>query len=388
MDIVAKEFFMSQWLEQSLGALIIHTRPARRVSHGALRARAGTGIFSDRLARLTWRVFRLASKPLGRHRGIVLSLCGPVILVLFVSLWHYGLTLGTARIIHPRLGTSLTAGSGETPTDFIPALFAGGSSTSVVGAGDFKPQTSGLRLFYLFTSLVGTALPRRNSLGLKIHLASAETADAAELLAGLGPKGKFDGGYNNLSDMAVGMSEVKESHHFYAVLSYFRFRSSYYSVSQTTLIALDAVTIIKSGSDDEKYAWLKESASVEQLWRASMLLLTTVGKRSSPMGYRSRNTHPMSRHANAGGSDTTPPCGGCAKRRLRPSPTNKPALKLTSACAPVGIITSRRSCRRWLIKWMNWRSTRYHSWAACRTWRCSMCSRRNSQVKLLQRRRK
>lgn len=96
-------------------------------------------------------------------------------------------------------------------------------------------------MFYLFTSLVGTAiisltltylmqvyaaLQRRNALGLKIHLASAETADAAELLAGLGPEGKFDSGYNNLSEMAVGMSEVKESHHFYTVLSYFRFRSS------------------------------------------------------------------------------------------------------------------------------------------------------------------
>lgn len=131
---------------------------------------------------------------------------------------------------------------------------------------------------------VYAALQRRNALGLKIHLATAETADAAELLAGLGPRGKFDGGYNNLSEMAVGMSEVKESHHFYAVLSYFRFRSSYYSVSQTTLVALDAVTLINSGLDDEKYAWLKESASVAQLRRSSMFLLTTVTETFFPGG--------------------------------------------------------------------------------------------------------
>ena len=289
---------MTHWLEQTLGALII-VLVLLDVFLTVLYARAGTGIVSDRLARLTWRFFRFVSKPFGRHRGIVLSLCGPHILVLFVALWDFSLTLGTALIIHPRLGTSLPSGSGGTPTDFITALFAGGSSTSIVGAGDFTPQTSGLRLFYLFTSLVGTAivsltltylmqvytaLQRRNALGLKIHLAAAETADAAELLAGLGPEGKFDGGHSNLSEMAVGMSEVKESHHFYAVLSYFRFRSSYYSMSQTTLVALDAVTLIKSGLDNKKYAWLRDSASVEQLRGASMLLLKTVTETFFPNG--------------------------------------------------------------------------------------------------------
>lgn len=281
---------MPEWLEQTLGALVILV-VLLDVFLTVLYARAGTGLISDRLARLVWRVFRAVSKPFGRHRGVVLSLCGPVILLLLVAFWDLGLTFGTALVIHPRLGTSVTTSGAETPTDFITALFAGGSSTSIVGAGDFTPQTSGFRIFYLFTSLVGTfilsltvtylmqvytALQRRNALGLKIHLASGETGDAAELLAGLGPEGKFDGGYNNLSEMAEGMSEVKESHHFYAVLSFFRFRSSYYSVSQTTLVALDAVTLIKSALDDKQYGWLKESASVGQLRRSSKLLLKTV----------------------------------------------------------------------------------------------------------------
>ncbi|HEV2800509.1 MAG TPA: hypothetical protein VGW12_08435 [Pyrinomonadaceae bacterium] len=281
---------MFQWLEQTLGAIVI-LLVLLDVFLTVLYARAGTGIISDRLARLAWRVFRLVSKPFGRHRGVVLSLCGPVILLLLVAFWDIGLTLGTALVIHPRLGTAVTAGSGETPTDFITALFAGGSSTSIVGAGDFTPQTSSLRAFYLFTSLVGTsiisltltylmqvytALRRRNAFGLKLHLLSAETADAAELLAGLGPQGKFDGGHNNLSEMAKEMGEVKESHHFYPVLSYFRFNDSYYSMSQTNLLALDTVTLIKSGLNDEKYGWLKESAAAAQLWRASMMLMRTL----------------------------------------------------------------------------------------------------------------
>lgn len=60
------------------------------------------------------------------------------------------------------------------------------------------------------------------------------------------------------------------------MLFYFRFREPHYAVSRFTLVALDSVTLIKSALDDRKYEWLKESAAVAQLWRASMLSLTNL----------------------------------------------------------------------------------------------------------------
>jgi hypothetical protein len=56
------------------------------------------------------------------------------------------------------------------------------------------------------------------------------------LLAGLGPRGSFDGGYTNLSNIATDVTTAKESHHFYPVLFYFRFDAAYYSVSSITLM--------------------------------------------------------------------------------------------------------------------------------------------------------
>jgi hypothetical protein len=56
------------------------------------------------------------------------------------------------------------------------------------------------------------------------------------------------------------MSQIKEAHHFYPVLFYFRFGEPYYSVSRSTLVTLDTVTLIKSALDDGRTAWLKESA--------------------------------------------------------------------------------------------------------------------------------
>ncbi|HEX8246860.1 MAG TPA: hypothetical protein VF599_01655 [Pyrinomonadaceae bacterium] len=287
-----------QWLEQALGALLFLLILVD-IFLIVLYARIGSGIVSNRLAHLLWRFFRLASKPFGRLRGIVLSFCGPIILIFLVIFWALTLTCGAALIIHPNLGSSVKSSGGETPTDFITALEAGGGSMAIVGASDFTPQTGGFRLLYLFNSLIGmsvvsltltylmqvyNALQRRNALGLRTYLLTAETGDAAELVAGLGRDGKFGNGYSDLANWAGEMSRVKESHHFYPVLFYFRFKESYYSTSQMTLVAFDTVSIIKSALDDDEYSWLKNSTAVAQLRRGAMLLVTTLTGAFLPSG--------------------------------------------------------------------------------------------------------
>ena len=277
-------------VEQIIGALLL-LFILLDVFLTVLYARANAGIISPRVARLVWWFFKTISQPFGRVRAGIVSFCGPAILVMLVIVWAFGLTIAAALIIHPALGTAVRATSGDTPNDFITAMYAGGTSISVVGASDFAPHTASFRLLFLFNSLVGmsvtfltltylmqvyTALNRRNTLGLTVHLASAETGDAAELIAHFGPEGKFDTCYANLSTLAANMTKAKESHHFYPVLFYFRFRQPFYSVSRFTLVSLDAATLIKSALSDKEYSWLKNSVAVEQLWDSSMLLLETV----------------------------------------------------------------------------------------------------------------
>jgi hypothetical protein len=66
--------------------------------------------------------------------------------------------LGSALILQPHMGTLIEASTGPTSTDFISALFAGGSSISIVGAGNFEPKSGGFMMFYLFNSLVGMSV--------------------------------------------------------------------------------------------------------------------------------------------------------------------------------------------------------------------------------------
>lgn len=270
-----------------------------------LYARAGTALFSQFVSGGIWFVFRLGSRPFGRRRGKALSFCGPAILVALIFVWAVGLALGSALVMHPHLGGGIRASSGSTSRDFMSALYAAASSLSFVGASDFKPQSPTFQAFYMLNSLIGMsvmslvltyvmqiyiALKSRNALGLAVQTLSDDTGDAAELVAGLGPQGHFDSGLSTLSSLASDVSEVKESHHFYPLLFYFRFAEPYYSVSQTSTVLLDSVSLLKSALSDEDYRWLKQSATVAQCWRAAMLLVDMLnevflrGERAQPRG--------------------------------------------------------------------------------------------------------
>jgi len=296
---------MQQWLEPLAGgiALIITLLD---VFLTVLYARAETGLLAPRLARGVWRVFRGLSH--GRQPGI-LNYCGPVQLIALVLMWGVLLALGSGLIIHPALGTAVKSSSGQTDTDFITALFVGGSSMSIVGASDYGPASRGYKLLFLFNSLVGmsvtsltltylmqvyTALRSRNTLGLAVEGQSGETGDAAELLARWGPRGRFEGGYNNLSTLAGQMGAIKETHHFYPVLFYFRFEKAYYVPPRFLLVTLDAAALIHTALDPHELGWLQESAGLADLEGGSALLLRTLSE-SFPVHPNSSADSPRSR---------------------------------------------------------------------------------------------
>jgi hypothetical protein len=253
-----------------------------------LYARAGTGLLAPRLTRGVWRLFRGLSG--GRHAG-VLSYCGPVQVVALVMMWGVLLALGAGLVIHPALGAGVESSSGATDTDFITALFVGGSSMSIVGASDYGPTSAGYKLLFLFDSLVGmavtslsltyvmqvyTALRSRNTLGLTLHAQTGETGDAAELLARWAPRGRFDGAYDHVSSLAGDVAAIKETHHFYPVLFYFRFKEAFYAPSRVLLIALDAAALIRTALDPRELGWLAQSAALVELECVSALLLRTL----------------------------------------------------------------------------------------------------------------
>jgi hypothetical protein len=103
-------------------------------------------------------VIRRISTASIRRREHILSFGGPLLVVALVAMWFVGLSLAAAVVIYSALGSGVRATSGETPSTFIAALFAGGSNVSILGSGGFEPYTDSFRLFYLLTALAGTAV--------------------------------------------------------------------------------------------------------------------------------------------------------------------------------------------------------------------------------------
>ena len=270
-----------------------------------LYARAGSGLIAPHLARLFWRLIRRISTLSRRGREHMLSFGGPLLMVAVVAMWFVGLSVGAALVIHPALGSSVKATGGKTPTTFTAALLAGGSSVSIVGSGGFEPSTDAFRLFYWLTALAGTAvtslvltylmqvytaLLRRDTVALDVDTWSGQTGDAVELLTRLFPDGETSAGYTVMVQWASAMTSVKETHHFYPVLCYFRFTDVRYSMARTASITLDAAALIRTALDAHHFGWVRGSAALEQLEGSARMLLEALAQETHvPLGAGQRS---------------------------------------------------------------------------------------------------
>jgi hypothetical protein len=258
-----------------------------------LYARAGVGLLAPRWNRLVWKSLTAVAGWLGRRRGAFISFGGPLIVVALIAFWAVGLTVGAALVIRPELGTAIRPSSGDTPRDFVTALIVAGNSLSIVGGGDYAPHTTGTRLLFLFNSLMGasvlslvlsylvqvySALRERNALALTIDLMTGGTGDAAEMLARLGPDGDFSDAATELGNLVRSLAAVKEAHHFYPLLFYFRFEEPIYSVSRFGFVLLDFTTLTGRALDPQRHKALVRSASVQSLRRCVLLLLKTLDR--------------------------------------------------------------------------------------------------------------
>lgn len=277
-------------LEQLAGAALVLVVLAD-VFLNVLYARAGVAIISRPLVHLVRDVFLFAGRRSGRRKPRVLSFIGPAAVVAILAAWLAFLVLGCALIIHPALGAAVRNEIGPTSTGFANALYVAGTSVSSAGVGDIVPHTPAFRIFFMLEPLLGvcvltltisyllqlySAVKARNVLAMKVELMTRRTGDAAHLVAALGPEGRFDIGYAVLADLAAELVQVKEAHHLYPVLFYFRFPLPFYDLARFTLVLLDAASLMRAALDERHAGWLKRSAALETLEGGGLVLVETL----------------------------------------------------------------------------------------------------------------
>lgn len=298
------------WLEQCLGGALVLLGLAD-LYLTVLYARSGTSLISERLARWTWNCLRLLARLIPRFRHSILSACGPLVLLLIATMWICCLVIGFALILWPALGTGVRGAQGPTPTDFLAAITLSGNSLTTVGTSELIPVTGFYRILIVLDSLLGistltltltyflevyNALLRRNTVALALHHAASGKADAAELVAGLGATGNFEGARAELTKFANELLNLYESHHFYPTLLYFRFHGPEYALSRVTLLTMDTVSLIRTGLGD-RHAYIRRSGAADQLWGVGLQLLGELAHVFLPRSQDARDRQPDERTA-------------------------------------------------------------------------------------------
>ena len=286
---------MLRWLAQGLGAALV-ALALLDIFLTVLYARIGTAFLTEALGAGVWKLSKaVAPRFPNRWRDRILSFCGPVVLVLAVSTWLTMLVCGFALVVWPKLGTAVVASEplAPTPTDFATAVYYSGTCLTTAFGAELVPRTAFFRVLVPVQSAVGVsvltltltyflevynALLRRNTLALTLHHATGGTGDAAELVAGIGAGGDFSDARGELSVIATEVMNFYESQHFYPVLIYFRFAEPRYAIARKALVVFDAVSLIRTALDPDRYGGFIQSSPVVQLWNGSMQLMTMMAR--------------------------------------------------------------------------------------------------------------
>lgn len=295
------------WLLQVIGTGLIVIAIAD-IYLTVLYPRGDKGLVSNRLARGLWYLFRVCGRITRRHRDRILSYIGSTLLVVTVAVWVLLLIVGFALIYLPALGNEIRMEGGNTPTDFVTAIYYSGYSIATLGTGDITPRTGTYRLLMILEAVLGfsvitmtltyfesvySQLIKRNVFALSLHHRTRQTGDAAEMLARFGASGSFDSStHQDITNMAQNLMTVLESNHSYPALSYFRLEESYYALARVIFIAMDTVTLIRSALHEESYRSLVQSAVVHELAGSGMQFLEELSQLFLPRKYSAFNIQP------------------------------------------------------------------------------------------------
>ncbi|MBA2278373.1 MAG: two pore domain potassium channel family protein [Chloroflexia bacterium] len=122
-----------------------------------LFAPTGSGSISSLTARHIWRLFRRWA----RRRPDVLTLAGPLALLLIIALWTLALTIGWALVLWPHLADAFLLSATERPEEdhgFVDAVYISLVTLSTLGYGDITPVSDWMRIVAPLEALIGFAL--------------------------------------------------------------------------------------------------------------------------------------------------------------------------------------------------------------------------------------
>ncbi len=210
--------------------------------------------------RLLWTPWRAAATRVrqGNRRENVLTVFGPLSLILLIALWALGLILSFA-LLHWGVGSEV--GTADHRSGFGVDLYMSGTTFFTLGLGDVTPQTTlaraltvveaGMGFGFLalvigYLPLISQAFSRREVSISMLDARAGSPPTAAQLLRRHLRDG--DGDLRGLlRDWERWSAELLESHISYPVLAYFRSQHDNQSWVAALTTILDACSLVIAG---------------------------------------------------------------------------------------------------------------------------------------------
>jgi len=213
--------------------------------------------------RLLWTPWRAVARrlPEGNGREDVLTVFGPLSLLMLITLWALGLIVSFA-LLHWGLGSQLRDAHGA--SGFGMDLYMSGTTFVTLGLGDVTPSTplarlltvleSGLGFAFLalvigYVPLISQAFSRREVSISMLDARAGSPPTAARLLCRHSDEGREDLP-DLLRDWERWSAELLESHISFPVLSYFRSQHDNQTWVAALTTVLDASALLVARLDE------------------------------------------------------------------------------------------------------------------------------------------
>lgn len=219
----------------------------------------GAGPLTALSMRWTWRGVRLV----GRRRRNLLTLAGPVVLVLGIALW-LGLLWGGWTLVFAGVENAIADTRVPGPISWTERLYFVGYSLFTLGNGDFAPGDGVPQVLTSLTTASGMLFVTLIvSYVISVLDAVTQKRAFASTVAGLGDSGvavvttAWDGeDYAALElpldSIASAVNELTTNHHAYPILHYFYTDDPAYATVRSMAVLDDALTVLQFGTPESR----------------------------------------------------------------------------------------------------------------------------------------
>ncbi len=241
----------------------------------------GAGPLTARAMRWSWRGVRLV----GRRRWRLLTVAGPVVLLVGIALW-LGLLWAGWTLVFAGVENALTDTLGRGPISWTERLYFVGYSLFTLGNGDFAPRDGLPQLLTVLTTASGMLFVTLIvSYVISVLDAVTQKRALASSVSSLGDHGgavvrtawngeDYSALELPLTSITSDINELTTNHHAYPILHYFYTDDPAFATVRSIAVLDDALTILQFGTPE---AHRPAAAVVQSAHRSIGTYLDTAG---------------------------------------------------------------------------------------------------------------